>query len=169
MRNLLKSTAIALGLTGLAFATAGTANAGHGYYDNGGTTVRVDFGTVGVGYRDGYWDRGHQWHRWGHSEDYRSYRAMHGSVYRDWNHDRDGGDGWVQPVAVEGGYGGPAGLVQIDYGNVAFGYRDGYWDNGHRWHRWNNDHDFQGYRGHQGNNYHDWNHDRDGDHGWKRN
>ena len=31
------------------------------------------------------------------------------------------------------------GAVSLSFGSVAFGYSDGYWDNGHRWHRWNND------------------------------
>jgi hypothetical protein len=26
--------------------------------------------------------------------------------------------------------------VTLDFGTVAYGYNDGYWDNGHRWHAW---------------------------------
>ena len=58
--------------------------------------------------------------------------------------------------------------LSVAFGDVAFGYRDGYWDNGHRWHRWNSNRDYQSYRNHHGNNYHDWNHDRDNDNGWQR-
>ena len=58
--------------------------------------------------------------------------------------------------------------ITIGFGDVAFGYRDGYWDNGHRWHGWDHDGDYRSYRDHRGSNYHDWNHDRDDDNGWSR-
>ncbi len=58
--------------------------------------------------------------------------------------------------------------VSIGFGDVAFGYRDGYWDNNHRWHRWNNSRDHRNYRDQQDNNYHNWNHNRDSDRGWQR-
>ena len=58
------------------------------------------------------------------------------------------------------------GSVSVNFGSVAFGYSDGYWDSGRRWHQWNNDGERQSYRGYQGNHYYDWNHDRDGDDGW---
>ena len=53
--------------------------------------------------------------------------------------------------------------VAIQFGNVAIGYRDGYWDNDHRWHRWHNDRDYRDYRDQGGRNYHDWDHNRGGD------
>ncbi|HXC53908.1 MAG TPA: hypothetical protein VNU97_01310 [Rhizomicrobium sp.] len=56
--------------------------------------------------------------------------------------------------------------VAFDINSVAFGYNDGYWDNGHSWHRWNNQNDYLGYRQH-GTHYHAWSHNRDGDHGWQ--
>lgn len=58
------------------------------------------------------------------------------------------------------------GALALTFGDVAFGYNDGYWDNGHTWHRWNNDRDYHNYRDH-GGNYHAWRHDRDGDNGWQ--
>ena len=58
------------------------------------------------------------------------------------------------------------GTVSLSFGSVAFGYSDGYWDNGRRWHQWNNGGERQSYRDYQGNHYNDWNHDRDGDDGW---
>jgi hypothetical protein len=161
MRNILKSTVIALALAGAALATTGPANA-QGYGDNGRVGVQIDLGNVAVGYRDGYWDRNHHWNRWRHRHDYRFYLAQQGAYYRDWNHDRDGGDGWVE----QGGYRGGPGVIQIDFGTVAFGYRDGYWDNGHQWHRWHNDGEYRAYRDRQGSRYRDWNHDRDGGDGW---
>jgi len=58
--------------------------------------------------------------------------------------------------------------VTIGFGNIAFGYRDGYWDNGHHWHHWRNRHDYQGYRDQNGSNFHDMNHDREHNNGWER-
>jgi hypothetical protein len=48
----------------------------------------------------------------------------------------------------------PAAVVSIGFGDVAFGYRDGYWDSGHRWHHWRHNRDYQTYRGQNGSNYH---------------
>jgi hypothetical protein len=59
-------------------------------------------------------------------------------------------------------------VISVGFGDVAFGYRDGYWDNGHHWHHWRHNRDYQTYRGQDGNNYHDWNHNRDSDNGWQR-
>lgn len=58
--------------------------------------------------------------------------------------------------------------VTLGFGNIAFAYRDGYWDNDHRWHRWHSRRDYRSYRHDHGDNYHDWNHDRDDDNGWQR-
>lgn len=67
-------------------------------------------------------------------------------------------------------HGGSNNVLSISFGDVAFGYSDGYWDNGHRWHAWRNADEARGYRSHSGSNYHDWHHDRDGGHmGWMRN
>src|SRR5690348_284622 len=57
----------------------------------------------------------------------------------------------------------------FDAGNVAFAYRDGYWDRYHRWHRWDNPDQYRWYRAHYANNYYDWDHDRGWhDRGWHR-
>src|SRR5882724_7355296 len=37
-------------------------------------SVVIDFGNVAFGYRDGYWDRGHNWHRWEHAREREHYR-----------------------------------------------------------------------------------------------
>lgn len=57
--------------------------------------------------------------------------------------------------------------ISFGIGDVAVGYRDGYWDNRHSWHHWRNNRDYRNYRD-NGNNYHNWDHDRDGDNGWRR-
>ena len=67
------------------------------------------------------------------------------------------------------GYGRSTNTISINFGDIAFGYSDGYWDNGHRWHAWRNDADARAYRNHHGSNYHGWHHDRDRNNGWMRN
>lgn len=54
-----------------------------------GVGVSVDFGDVSVGYRDGYWDSQHHWHKWHRNNDWKSYRDAHPEHYKDYNHDRD--------------------------------------------------------------------------------
>jgi hypothetical protein len=105
MRMFLKGAAIALALAGTALATAGTSSAsgiflGFGTNndrhdgDRSNTAISIGFGNVAFGYRDGYWDSGHRWHRWHSDRDYRRYRYQHGSNYHDWNHNRDSDHGW---------------------------------------------------------------------------
>jgi hypothetical protein len=57
--------------------------------------------------------------------------------------------------------------VGIGFGDIAYGYQDGYWDSGHRWHDWRNDQEMRDYRNYQGNHYNDYRHDRDPDMGWR--
>ena len=56
--------------------------------------------------------------------------------------------------------------VVVDFGNVAFGYQDGYWDRGHHWHHWRHHRDWERYREEQREHAYEWRHDRDHDHGW---
>jgi hypothetical protein len=106
VRNFLTGAAIVLALAGTSLAVSAPASAG-GFaisvgndrgHDQGrnrsSSVVSLAFGNVAFGYRDGYWDNGHRWHRWNNDRDYRNYRNHHGGNYRDWNHDRNGGDGW---------------------------------------------------------------------------
>jgi len=51
--------------------------------------------------------------------------------------------------------------VDVRLGNVSVGYRDGYYDGYHRWHRWDNDDDWYYYRRHYYRTYYDYDHDRD--------
>ena len=145
MRNDMKGTAIALLLSGTALAT-GAARADDYYgHDRANSIIAVQFGDVSMGYRDGYWDNNHNWHRWNGDNDYQTYRNEHANTYRDYNHDRDGNA-----------------VVGVSFGDVSMGYRDGYWDNNHGWHRWNGDNDYQTYRSEYPKTYRDYNHDRDG-------
>jgi beta-galactosidase GanA len=51
--------------------------------------------------------------------------------------------------------------VSINLGDVALGYRDGYWDSHHHWHHWSHPDDYKTYSHAHPGNYHDYNHDRD--------
>ncbi len=47
-------------------------------------------------------------------------------------------------------HGGPS--LSVDFSTVAFGYNDGYWDNGHQWHAWRNNAERTRDRAHSGTN-----------------
>jgi hypothetical protein len=80
---LLKTTIMAIA----AFTVLASTNAADAQYRNR-PAVTVNFGNVGIGYRDGYMGNDHSWHRWEHRNDYVSYRSNHRGQYHDWNHDR---------------------------------------------------------------------------------
>ncbi|HEY6984136.1 hypothetical protein [Reyranella sp.] len=56
--------------------------------------------------------------------------------------------------------------ITFDPGNVAYGYRDGYWTRSHEWHTWERPEYVEIYRKHPGARYYEWRHDRDADMGW---
>ena len=62
----------------------------------------------------------------------------------------------------------PVGLISVDTGGIAFGYRDGYWDNSHQWHKWRHRNDYRAYRDSNGSHYYSRNHDRYSNDGWQR-
>ncbi len=92
---------MALALVGKTYATAGTSNAA-GFtistsdrnHNRSATSVSFQFGDVAYGYRDGYWDNSHRWHKWRNRGDHDSYRNHQGNNYRDGDHDRYRGQGW---------------------------------------------------------------------------
>jgi len=51
--------------------------------------------------------------------------------------------------------------VSFGTDDIAFGYRDGYWDNGRRWHNWHDGRKLRDYRFSHPGTYSDRNHDRD--------
>lgn len=59
-------------------------------------------------------------------------------------------------------------VIAIGIDDIAFAYRDGYWDTGHRWHRWRNSHDYWTYRDQDGGKFHNGIHDRYRNGGWMR-
>jgi hypothetical protein len=78
--NLLKPTLLIAALGVLPMVTTpATARAG----------ITMDFGNVAIGYRDGYRDRDHRYHRWAHRQDADAYRNRYHDNYRDMTHDRD--------------------------------------------------------------------------------
>ncbi len=54
--------------------------------------ISLNFGDVAIGYRDGYWDSHHRWHRWAHADDWRQYQRAHPEHYHDYTHDHDHDD-----------------------------------------------------------------------------
>lgn len=106
---------------------------------------------------------------------YNHYTGSNKNIYRK-GYDRGFRDGFIrgqrdnrfQGAGYGPGYGAPGGTVGVsfDFGEVAFGYQDGYWDRGRHWHNWRNDDEMRSYRNASGNKYYDWKHDRDSDNGW---
>ena len=59
--------------------------------------------------------------------------------------------------------------VQFDAGSVAFGYSDGYWDQGHKWHKWPNTSARNEWRTHNTAHYYSHAHSHDKAAGWHEN
>jgi hypothetical protein len=58
--------------------------------------------------------------------------------------------------------------ISVNFGDVAIGYRDGYYDSHHHWHHWKHNDDYKSYMKAHPENYHDYGHndrDRHDDHG----
>lgn len=101
MRTLLKGLTIVLALAGTTVATAGASSAASftiSTSDRGRhharTAISFSLGNVAFGYRDGYWDNDHRWHKWRNARDHRAYRDQHRDNYRDGYHHRYRGQGW---------------------------------------------------------------------------
>jgi hypothetical protein len=92
MFKFLKGTTIGLTLVAVVLGTSAPASAR--IHHKGNSAVSFSIGNVAFGYRDGYRDNGHTWHKWRNNSDYRSYRDHHGSSYHNWNHTRDANNGW---------------------------------------------------------------------------
>jgi hypothetical protein len=56
--------------------------------------IAVDVGGIAFAYTDGYWDSGHNWHRWNSKREMRAYRDRSGSHYYNRNHHHYDNDGW---------------------------------------------------------------------------
>lgn len=62
----------------------------------------------------------------------------------------------------------PAGMISVNLGGIAFGYTDGYWDNGHTWHKWNRKSDYYNYRNRHGSRSYNRSHNHYSNDGWQR-
>ena len=56
--------------------------------------------------------------------------------------------------------------IAISIGDVAFAFQDGYWDNGHRWHKWRNSREQQDYRNQHADKYRNGYHGHYSGQGW---
>lgn len=54
--------------------------------------------------------------------------------------------------------------ISVDFGDVAVGYRDGYYDSDHHWHHWRHSHDWRDYSHAHPDHFHAYNHTRDHGH-----
>ncbi len=61
-------------------------------------------------------------------------------------------------LGVSAGAASAAVSVGFDFGNVAIGYSDGYYDNGHHWHAWRHHADMQQWQREHADAYHGWRH-----------
>jgi hypothetical protein len=57
--------------------------------------------------------------------------------------------------------------VGVGPGGIAFGYKDGYWDQGHKWHAWASADEAAHWRAANKAHYYEWKHDRDKGEGWR--
>ena len=103
MNRFLKRAVIAVALIGtpltMAHAEIGsTGTEGHRSSELGLQVAAIsfsfNFGTVAVGYSDGYWDNNHRWHRWRNNQEQSRYRAIQGANYYGMRHDRARNNGW---------------------------------------------------------------------------
>lgn len=155
MRIVLAGAVAALALGGATFVATVPAEARLNF----GVTIYAD--NVMFAYRDGYWDRRHNWHPWDDPDDWHWFRAHYPGRYYDWMHTRDPDLGWR--VAVVGA---PV-TISFQPENVAFAYRDGWWDRWHRWHPWATPAEWAWWRSNHPELYWDWVHSRDPDMGWR--
>jgi hypothetical protein len=76
----------------------------------------------------------------------------------------------IVSLALAGASIGLAGcVVAPGGGEVAFGYRDGYWDRGHHWHAWASEQDAARFRASDSSHFYNRGHDEDRNQGWNDN
>ncbi len=108
----------------------------------------VTLGDVVFGYDDGYYDNGRRWHDWRNEDERDWYRQNHRQSYFQMSRYRDRDRyrrDWLDGRRTDWRRGGGDDF-SITLGDVVFGYHDGYYDNGRRWHRWRNDNERNWYR-----------------------
>ena len=134
---------------------------------NGGEgDFSVSLGDVVFGYNDGYYDNGRHWHQWRSDRERDWYSQNHTQTYyrviRDDDRDSYRRD-WREGRRNDWRSGGGEGDFSVSLGNVVFGYNDGYYDNGRRWHQWRSRNERDWYRQNHSQNYYEMRRYRDRD------
>jgi len=83
MKKLMIVAALCGAFTAMSVATSTPASARESF------NFSIDSGNVYMGYRDGYYDNNHRWHRWQNRRHYREFRTHYSDRYRDMRHDED--------------------------------------------------------------------------------
>ena len=103
--------------------------------------VTVTFGGAAFGYDDGYYDSDRRWHQWRDDDERAWYEQNNRQTYYRMNRDDDRDDyrrDWREGRRADWRNDRRADFSVV-LGDVVFGYEDGYYDNGRRWHDWRND------------------------------
>ena len=134
--------------------------------DRDNVSVSVSFGGAAFGYEDGYYDNERRWHEWRDDDERAWYQENYGPTYYGMSRYDDRDDyrrDWREGRRAD--WRGDRGDADfsISLGNVVFGYEDGYYDNGRRWHSWRNDKERRWYQQNRRQSYHHMTRDRDGD------
>ncbi len=90
MKKLLMAAAIVGTFASVSVITVATS--APAYAD--GFAFSFDTGAVRMGYRDGYWDNSHQWHKWRNEREAREFRTRFADHYNHVYHTRVHNAGW---------------------------------------------------------------------------
>jgi hypothetical protein len=88
----LMGTFVALALTGATVTGAAVVGAPIAHAADVGVSLNV--GDVAIGYSDGYWDHGHQWHKWQSADHRQAYQRTNGAEYHAGRHTKAPNHGW---------------------------------------------------------------------------
>lgn len=127
--------------------------------DRDNVSISVSFGGAAFGYDDGYYDNDRRWHEWRDDDERAWYQENHGPTYhrmsrnddrdsyrRDWREGRraDWRDDRRDDRRID---------FAVSLDDIQFGYEDGYYDNGRRWHGWRSDQERRWYQQNRGPTY----------------
>lgn len=130
-----------------------------------GADFSISLGDVAFGYDDGYYDSRRRWHAWRSDEERAWYRQYRGPTYYQMGRydDRDAfRRDWRDGRRADWRGGNDVG-ISVSLGSIVFGYSDGYYDSGRRWHRWRNDDERRWYQQNRRQSYYHMMRDRDRD------
>ena len=130
--------------------------------DGGEGNFSVTLGNAVFGYNDGYYDNNRRWHQWSDDRERDWYRQNRAQNYYEFMRDRDRDNyrrEWLAGRRNDWRHGGSG----LTWGNVVFGYSDGYYDNNRRWHQWRNRNERNWYRQNYRHSYYEMRRYRDRD------